>query len=248
MGGRGGVSPPSGSRTRRPAHSAAPAAPLGKGGGREDTVTPGRDPAPASPRLPRLSGRPHTVGLQVHLVLILVLPQLDLLRVGLLCQLGQLLPGGVAPAGRQGSGRARALGLPGTSPVEEPLAPVAPCLPHKQDLALRPWRLVTLGLGRQLLRPLLQQLHVIHATLPRGQVGHWGGGGCSAQRVPPSPQLHPTARSAPAAATGCPKRSEDPALKECPVCSGNAPNAPSRQIQAGQGAEARPPGPGRGEG
>ena len=77
------------------------------------------------PRLrppPRLASRPLTVGLQVHLVL--VLAQLDLLRVGLLGQLGQLLPGGVTP----GEGRRPGEGATRLSWARQPPSLPAPPL------------------------------------------------------------------------------------------------------------------------
>lgn len=122
-------------------------------------------------------GAPLTVGLQVHLILVLVLAQLDLVRVGLLGQLCQLLPRSVAPGGRgvccsgQGTVGARQPSLHPSSPKKLPTSPGL-ASPHKQDLALGPWGLVPLRLGRELLCPLLQQLHVIHAALSRRQVGH----------------------------------------------------------------------------
>lgn len=61
----------------------------------EDSVTlwEGVPPLPSTPP----AHWPLTVGLQVHFILILVLAQLNLLWVGLLGQLSQLLPGGVTP-------------------------------------------------------------------------------------------------------------------------------------------------------
>lgn len=72
--------------------------------------------------------------------------------------------------------------------------------PHEQDLVLGPCGLVMLSLGRQLLGPLLQQLHVIHATLPRGQVRHWWGSGGSHKVDAPSP--HNKCRMTPTCSRG----------------------------------------------
>lgn len=217
MGGRGGVSPPSGSRTRRPARSAAPAVPLGKGGGREDTVTPGRDPAPASPRPPppvwpapyrwapgpsRPHPRPPPARSPLGWPAVPARPappgrrrscRQTGIRQGPRTRPPQHLPcGGAAcsrgPALASQTGSCSAPGAAGRArprpPAAPPAAPAASCHPCRSAR----------GPGRTL--------------------GRRGGGGRSAQRVPPSPQPHLTARSAPAAATGCPKRSEDPALKE----------------------------------
>lgn len=149
---------------------------MGREGGGEGYF-PAGGPAPG---LPTARWSP-TIGLQVHLVLVLVFAQLDLLGVGLLGQLCQLLAGCVAPGVggatllQQGASRQP----PRASPSPEELAPLPAQVlssPHKQDLALGPRGLVPLGLSRQLLGPLLQQLHVIHAALPGGQVGHCGDG------------------------------------------------------------------------
>lgn len=87
-------------------------------------------PAPPPPPL----CRPLTIGLKVHLILVLILAQLNLLWVGLLRQLSQLLPGCVTP-GVDG-GRTAQLGLttsptsPGTSFQRSwPTSSLQPC-PH----------------------------------------------------------------------------------------------------------------------
>lgn len=70
---------------------------------------------PSTPLPPR-GATGLTVGLQVHLVLVVVLAQLDLLRVGLLRQLGQLLPRRVTPGrGSHCSGGLTTSSLPGPS-------------------------------------------------------------------------------------------------------------------------------------
>lgn len=120
----------------------------------------GRGSRPHPP--PHLAHWPLTVGLQVHLILILVFSQLNLLRVGLLGQLSQLLPRGVTP-GAGGGHTAQPGRRPPTSrrlpswelAGPEPWPQGAPS-PHEQDLALGPGGLVPLSLRRQLLGTLLQ--------------------------------------------------------------------------------------------
>lgn len=110
----------------------------------EQGHSPGGGPAlPLPVTLPGwLAGWPLTIGLQVHLVLVLVLAQLNLLWVGLLRQLGQLLSRGVAPGAGEGVALLSwAQQPPSTSPPEGELAGSQlqglPS-PHKQDLALGP--------------------------------------------------------------------------------------------------------------
>lgn len=88
------------------------------------------------------------------------------------------VPAQPAPPGKRRSwwgGLSAGPGTPATPTPEEELAPPPPASPHKQDLALGPRGLVPLSLGRQLLSPLFQQLHVIHAALARSKVRHWWG-------------------------------------------------------------------------
>ena len=116
------------------------------GGGKENKVTLQAGVLPClcpSPCLAGwLAGWPLTIGLQVHLVLVLVLAQLNLLWVGPLRQLGQLLSRGVAPGAGEGVALLSwAQQPPSTSPPEGELAGSQlqglPS-PHKQDLALGP--------------------------------------------------------------------------------------------------------------
>lgn len=60
--------------------------------------------------------------------------------------------------------------------------------PHKEDLALGPGGLVPLRLSCQLFCSLFQQLHIIHAALPRSQVRHWRCRANEGEKVKVRPQ------------------------------------------------------------
>lgn len=178
-----GVSLPSGSRTRRPARSAAPGAPLGVRRGGLSHL-PGGGPAPASAHQPAWPAGLLPLGSRS----ISSSSSPSSISSGLACWASWASSSREASLLGKAGGRGRGphcSARPGSPPTSPPLPPAelarsqlgstAPPSPHKQDLALGPRGLVLLGLSRQLLGPLFQQLHVVHAALPGGQVGHCGG-------------------------------------------------------------------------
>lgn len=154
-----GVSLLSGSRTRRPARSAAPAAPLGGGG--EGTVTLQQSKRGSRPASPTTLPAPHHWAQgpshpRPH-------PRPAQSPLGWPAAPAQPAPpgmrhswGGWGP--HSSAGPDHLSNLPRNLLPEElaHFQPPALSSPHKQDLVLGPWGLVTLGLGRQLLCPLLQ--------------------------------------------------------------------------------------------